>query len=81
MDVDHPDPEGMTLLMWAAAHGQAITVNLLISHGADPNHVGPEGTTALLLAASSGHLECLKALLKAGASIDHHDDVSVICCP
>ena len=33
-DIDRPDVQGMTMLMWAAAYGQTPTAQLLINHGA-----------------------------------------------
>ena len=41
-DIDRPDVQGMTMLMWAAAYGQTPTAQLLINHGASVNTVGTE---------------------------------------
>ena len=36
------DMNGLTMLMWAAAHGQVPTVQLLLNHGANVNVTGRE---------------------------------------
>ena len=41
-DIDRPDVQGMTMLMWAAAYGQTPTAQLLINHGANVNTAGKE---------------------------------------
>ena len=41
-DVDRPDNNGLTMLMWAAAYGQVPTVQLLLNHGVNVNVTGKE---------------------------------------
>jgi Ankyrin repeat len=54
-------------LTWAAGHGFADRVRLLLAHGVDPDAVSPEGR-ALPLAAAAGHREIVALLLDAGAA-------------
>jgi hypothetical protein len=53
-------------LTWAAGHGFAGRVRLLLRHGVDPDARSPEGR-ALPLAAAAGHREIVELLLAAGA--------------
>ena len=41
-DIDRPDVQGLTMMMWAAAYGQVPTVQLLLSYGANVNVIGKE---------------------------------------
>ena len=41
-DMDRPDNNGLTMLMWAAAYGQVPTVQLLLNHGVNVNVTGKE---------------------------------------
>lgn len=65
---------GVTPLMQAAMKGDAISVGLMISSGADVNmaSVGAE-RTPLMIAVSCGHLEVAKRLIEAGATLDAMD--------
>jgi Ankyrin repeat len=54
-------------LTWAAAHGFADRVRLLLAHGVDPDAVSPEGRAAPL-AAAAGHREIVLLLVAAGAA-------------
>ena len=53
-DIDRPDVQGLSMLMWASAYGQTPTVQLLLSRGAEINLCGKELETPLHLAAASG---------------------------
>jgi ankyrin repeat protein len=53
--------------MFAAQHGYADTVELLIDAGAKVNAKGNHGFTALGFAQQNGHKKTAKALQKAGA--------------
>jgi hypothetical protein len=55
------------VLTWAAAHGFADRVRLLLEHGVDPDRTSPEGR-ALPLALAAGHREIAALLLAAGAA-------------
>lgn len=73
-DMDRPDMQGLTMLMWAAAYGQTPTVHLLLHHGASVNVAGREMETPLHLAASCGCHELITLLLRNGAQVDCEDE-------
>ncbi|XP_058876965.1 ankyrin repeat domain-containing protein 54-like isoform X2 [Acipenser ruthenus] len=57
-----------------AANGNDVeTVQLLLSHGADPNQRDGLGNTALHLAACTNHVPVITALLRGGARVDALD--------
>jgi len=77
--------EGTTPLMRAAKNGDAPTLGLLLSHGADFNARQKNGTTALMFASGQGYgtgtfakdyatvdelLESVKVLVAAGADVN-----------
>lgn len=72
--IDMPDNNGLSLLMWAAAYGQSPTVQLLINHGANVNQVGMECESPLHLAASNGSHDMVSFLVRAGAAVDAVDE-------
>merc|ERR1719400_1642843 len=76
-DIERPDVQGLTMLMWASAYGQTPTVQLLLSLGADVNCMGREEESPLHLAASSGCHELLTLLLRSGARVDSEDENGV----
>merc|ERR1719198_1903174 len=53
-----------TLLTWAARHGQAEAVRLLLEGGASVGATNGGGGSALLIACQDGHLECVRLLLE-----------------
>ena len=59
--------------MYAALHGDAQSVKLLLDHGADPNDVNKIGATALLW--GSGDIEKVRLLLKHGANPNVQSDL------
>jgi len=67
--VDETDPDGITLLAWAAIANRVDMARLLIERGADVNHVDKHGMTPLLYAASIdyGDSAMIDLLLKSGA--------------
>lgn len=69
--VDETDPDGTTLLAWAAISNRVDMAKLLIARGADVNHVDKLGMTALLYAASIdyGDSAMIDLLLKSGAQL------------
>ncbi|XP_046839877.1 ankyrin repeat family A protein 2-like isoform X2 [Xenia sp. Carnegie-2017] len=73
VDLNAPDQEGLTPLMWAAAHRQKSVIKLLLEHKADPNIEGLGGETPLLFAASQGQSNIVDQLLNHGANINHTD--------
>ena len=64
-----------TLLTWAARHGQAEAVRLLLEAGASAGGTTGGGASALYIACQYGHLECVRLLQQAGAAVNHslHD--------
>ena len=59
-----------TLLAFAAWHGQADAVRLLLESGASVGATNGSGSTALYIACHRGHLECVQLLLGASAAVD-----------
>lgn len=68
-DVDLPDANGRTPLLWAAWRGEAQKVRILLELGASSNKVDLEGYSALARAAQSGHLDCVRILIDGGAMV------------
>lgn len=68
---------GMTPVMKAASVGNPELVELLITHGADPNKRGSHQRTALQYAAEKNRLAAAKILLKHGADIDGTDNTQL----
>mmetsp|Transcript_26749 Transcript_26749/g.80007 ORF Transcript_26749/g.80007 Transcript_26749/m.80007 type:complete len:151 (+) Transcript_26749:19-471(+) len=62
------DNAGSTPLLAAAAAGQAASVSLLASAGADADATRADGRTALHIAAESGDLQVVRALRASGAA-------------
>lgn len=69
-DVEMPDADGQTLLIWAAFHGQADSVRLLARFGADLNARDRYGAGALMGAAAIGDLTLAEFLVDHGAKAD-----------
>ncbi|UKZ68921.1 uncharacterized protein TrAtP1_009939 [Trichoderma atroviride] len=67
--IDSYNAFGYTPLHYAAQHGHADTVNLLLENGASANLVSDDGTktTALHLAVRVADLDIIKALIQRGA--------------
>ena len=59
---------GGTLLVHAAADGNAALVQALLDRGAKTAAAASDGTTALFIAAQFGHTAAVRALLVGGAS-------------
>ena len=62
VDVTAKDPNGQTLLHWAAAEGYADTVEVLLHYGADPQTRDRWGRTALDLALEKGQRQVVQVL-------------------
>jgi len=67
LPVNLSTPAGDTLLVLAAYHGHAATVEALLARGADTERVNDRGQTALGAATFRQHLPVVRALLAAGA--------------
>lgn len=68
---DLTGPDGNTLLMLAAYHGHAATVEALIDRGADVDRVNDRGQSPLAGAIFKGEDEVVAVLLAGGADPDH----------
>lgn len=73
-DIDMPDVNGRTPLMWAAWRGDIQSLDLLLNARGDTNRTDidrkdREGYSALARAAEAGHLDCVRRLLEAGTSV------------
>ena len=67
-DRDPPRPEGgFTPLLYAVLAGDAESVGILLSAGADVDDAAPDGVTALMLALTKRHTAIALRLLEAGA--------------
>ena len=66
LDTDTQD----TLLTWAARHGQAEAVRLLLEAGARVGATAGGGRAALFIACLEGYLECARLLQQAGAAVN-----------
>jgi ankyrin repeat protein len=66
-DVNAPQPDGSTALLWAAYWNDDKAVEALLAAGANVNASNREGFTALSQACTNGNARMVEALLKAGA--------------
>lgn len=73
--IDHQDADGKTALSWATTRGDALTVQILLEFGADPNVRSPKGQAPLHWAtqAVDSVFETCQSLLRAGARADDAD--------
>ncbi|KAG1807153.1 DHHC palmitoyltransferase-domain-containing protein [Suillus subaureus] len=74
VNVDSRDLQGHTSLMWAAYQGDALSVDLLLKHGANPNLKDDVGLTPLHWAVVRGNRVILRRLIEMGADM-HAKDV------
>ena len=68
--VNLTDANGNTLLMLAAYHGHAETVEALVALGADPDRTNDRGQSPLGGAVFKGEGDVIRVLLAAGADPD-----------
>lgn len=67
--INEYDDEGLAAVHWAADHGFAQILEILLNHGADVNRKDQQsGQTALHYAISCGHGDCVQVLLKHGGN-------------
>jgi ankyrin repeat protein len=66
-DVNAPQPDGSTALLWAAYWNDEKAVEALLAAGSNVNASNREGFTALSQACTNGNARMVEALLKAGA--------------
>jgi hypothetical protein len=69
-DVNVPEADGTSALLWAAHQGSPELVGLLLKAGADANVANNFGVTPLLEASRYGDAATIKALLEGGADIE-----------
>lgn len=67
--IDARDTQGHTALMWAAYQGDAISVELLLSHGASLRAQDHLGLSPLHWAVVKGNRLCIRQLIEAGADL------------
>src|SRR6476646_9272117 len=67
VDVNTPQPDGMTPLHWATYHDDLEIAQLLVRAGADVKAMNRYGVTPLSLACTNGNAAIVEMLLKAGA--------------
>ncbi|KAJ3986388.1 ankyrin [Lentinula detonsa] len=73
VDVDSVDLQGHTALMWAAYQGDAVSVDVLLKHGADVSTKDEGGLTPLHWAVVRGNKAVIKKLLESGADVSAKD--------
>jgi ankyrin repeat protein len=66
-DVNAPQPDGSTALLWAAYWNDQKAVEELLAAGANVNASNRDGFTALSQACTNGNVQLVETLLKAGA--------------
>ena len=67
-DLDAPDANGRTPLLWAAWRGDLASVTLLLKYGADCEKTDNQEWTPLARACKAGHLDVVQCLLRSKAS-------------
>ena len=70
LDARHDTERQDTLLTWAACHGQAEAVRLLLEVGASVGATTGGGASALHIACQQGHVQCARLLLEASAAVN-----------
>ncbi|MES2603630.1 MAG: ankyrin repeat domain-containing protein, partial [Pseudomonadota bacterium] len=68
-DINLPEPDGTTPLLWAVYNSSPELVQLLLDAGADPNAANSLGITPLLQASRYGNAVVVSALLASGARV------------
>lgn len=68
---------GYSPLMDAAQKGDLAVVEILLSHGADPNLSSRDGQTAVILSAGRGDVPMCRALMKHGANPNTSDKLGM----
>jgi ankyrin repeat protein len=60
--------------MWAAYQGDAISVSILLHHGASPSTRDQTGLSPLHWAVVRGNKSCIRKIVEAGANLNARDD-------
>lgn len=69
-DANQTDPDGISVLNYAAAYGNVDIVAALLEAGSDVNYQDPWGMTSLHAALKEGHEEAALMLLEHGADVN-----------
>jgi ankyrin repeat protein len=69
-DVNAPQADGTTPLMWAVRYNDTEMVDLMLTAGANVKAANEDGATALYQAGVSGNAAIIEKLLKAGADVN-----------
>ena len=75
LPVDEKDTDGHTALMWAAYQGDAISVDMLLRHGASVVARDNAGLTPLHWAVVKGNKTCIKRLIEHGSDLEARDEL------
>ena len=67
--IDVPDPQRHSALMWAAYQGDAVSVDVLLRHGASVRIADDAGLTPLHWAVVGGSRLCIRRILEHGGSV------------
>jgi hypothetical protein len=67
---DAVDKAGRTCLHWACYQGDAISVELLLRFGYNPNKQDPGGLSALHWAVVKGNVGCISKVAEAGGDVE-----------
>jgi len=78
-NINQPDSNGVTPLMYAIWHSKIDTAKYLINSGADIKAKDKKGYDALLYAVEFGQLEIVQLLIEKGADIESKDPLG--CTP
>jgi ankyrin len=68
IDVNAPQPDGMTALHWAVRQNDLETAQMLLRAGAKPDAVTRYGVTPIYFASENGNAAIIDLLLRAGIS-------------
>lgn len=71
--IDNVDSLGRTALSWAAQRGDVVSVQILLSNGANPNVVSKKNHSPLHYAAESKTPDCILPLLQYHSDVHHLD--------
>ena len=73
-NIDKPDSNGSTPLIWSARKKDFNAMEVLLKAGADPNVHTKTGCTALHFAVFNSDIKSIKILLQHGATATHKDN-------
>jgi len=65
-DLNQPDDQGYSCIMWAALEGRNEIIRFLVDQGCNVNYRAPDGQTALMWATVNDHISTGKLLIELG---------------